>query len=252
MLRHIPSFKFAHEPKRHRISRVSSCPAKQMACNHSDNAADSPALVDSMSIQESFSSRTSPNPPILSPMSSTMERLESLKMKHPLVEWDGNLDPERPRDWPLITKICICTIVFINAFVLDWSSSIDSQARSKITASFVVSKKVESLSSACYIFGIGIGALSAGSIAQAVGRNPIYLLSKYFVSAPSIHTEHCSSTKFGHTNVMSISCAGLGVSTILAIHEASIADSFGPGGRCIVWQFAAVGCFLGKPLLPES
>ena len=40
--------------------------------------------------------------------------------------------------------------------------------------------------------------------------------------------------------------AGLGASTILAIHGASIADIFGPKGRSWVWPFVASASFYGK------
>jgi len=161
---------------------------------------------------------------------------------HILVEWDGGLDPEHPRNWTLTRKIGISAIVFVNVFVLDWCSSADSQAGSKIAADFHVSRVAESLSSACYVWGIAVGALSAGPISETVGRNPIYLLSRI------VHLGFILGSALAPNLGTQLPCrflAGLGASIILSIHGASIADIFGPEGRSLAWPFVSLGSFAG-------
>ena len=71
---------------------------------------------------------------------------DALRNEHILVEWDGPLDPSAPRNWSLRSKIGITLIVWINVFALEWCSAADSQASTKISTQFHVSKVAESLS----------------------------------------------------------------------------------------------------------
>lgn len=159
------------------------------------------------------------------------------------VDWDGHLDPNHPHNWSLSRKIWICTIVFINVFVLDWCSSADSQTSSRIAAEFGVSRIVESVASALYVFGIAFGAIFAGPIAETVGRNPIYICSRILQVAFILGTALARNIA---TQMVCRFLAGLGASIILAIHGASVADLFGPEGRSYAWPLVALGSFLGK------
>lgn len=98
--------------------------------------------------------------------------------------------------------------------------------------------------SALYVIGIATGALAAGTIAETVGRNPIYIVSRIFhlcfilgsALAPNLGAQ--LAFRF---------LAGLGASIILAIHAASLADVFGPHERSLAGPFVALGSFLGAP-----
>lgn len=134
-------------------------------------------------------------------------------------------------------------LIWINTFTLDWCSSADSQAATSIAAEFGVSKTVESVASAAFVYGVAIGALFAGPISETVGRNPIYLGSRV------VHLAFILGTALAPNIATQIACrfiAGLGASIILAIHGASIADLFGPEGRNLAWPFVATASFLGE------
>lgn len=134
-------------------------------------------------------------------------------------------------------------LIWINTFTLDWCSSADSQAAAKIASEFGVSRTVESVASACFVYGVAIGALFAGPISETVGRNPIYIGSRV------VHLAFILGTALSPNIATQISCrflAGLGASIILAIHGASIADIFGPEGRNLAWPLVATASFLGR------
>jgi len=99
-----------------------------------------------------------------SPASGSSETSNGFQDPYILVDLEGPLDPAHPRNWLLLPKINVSTIIFINVFVLDRCSGVDSQTGVKIAADFHVGRMSESLSSACYVFDIAIGALFAGPI----------------------------------------------------------------------------------------
>ena len=97
-----------------------------------------------------------------------------------LVEWDGPRDPLNPRNWSLAYRNTIFCILWINVFTVDWGSSADSQAGSTISKVFGVSEEAEALSPSLYTFGLAAGSVFAGPIAETVGRNPVYVVSRIF------------------------------------------------------------------------
>ena len=160
-----------------------------------------------------------------------------------LVDWDGDHDPEHPRNWSLKYKLWVSFIVYINVFVLDWCSSANSQAGDKIAAELGVSDVAKRVASACYVFGIATGALISGPVSEIVGRNPIYIGSRLSYLAFILGTALAKNLGM---QIPFLFLAGLGASIILAIHGASIADMFDAKARSLVWPFIASASFLGK------
>lgn len=96
---------------------------------------------------------------------------------------------------------------------------------------------------ALYVIGIAAGALFAGSVAETTGRNPIYIVSRCMHLAfilGSALAPHLGAQVAGRF------LAGLGASTILAIHAASIADIFEARDRSLAWPFVASASFFGR------
>ncbi|KHJ32287.1 putative mfs dha1 multidrug resistance protein [Erysiphe necator] len=167
--------------------------------------------------------------------------------EHIYVDWDSSLDPSHPRNWTLAYRIWVCALVSMNVFALDWCSAADSQASTKISSEFVVSRRIESIGSALFVFGIASGALFAGPITETVGRNPVYIGGRL------IHLIFILGTALAQNISTQLICrffAGIGASTILAIHGASIADLFGQEGRSLAWPFVALWSFLGTSFSP--
>lgn len=183
--------------------------------------------------------------------SSNRQDKESLNLgqneQHILVEWGTSIDSSHPRNWSLFYKIWVCALVSMNVFALDWCSAADSQASTKIATEFGVSRRIESIGSALFVFGIASGALFAGPITETVGRNPVYIGGRI------VHLVFILGTALAQNITTQLFCrffAGIGASTILAIHGASIADLFGQEGRSLAWPLVALWSFLGTSFPP--
>ena len=186
-----------------------------------------------------------------------------------IVGWDGSDDPSNPRNWSLARKIWVFIILWINVFAVDWAASADSQAASTISRKFHVSEEAESLSPSLYTFGLAAGSVFAAPIAETVGKNPIYVLSRCLHVVWLLGV--ALAPDFGYVGIVVLSCvlpfanfhnlrgqcvfrllAGLSASILLAIHAASIADLFGPVQRTIAWPSIALASFWGTSLSPVA
>ncbi|KAF2168806.1 hypothetical protein M409DRAFT_20823 [Zasmidium cellare ATCC 36951] len=164
-----------------------------------------------------------------------------------IVGWEGPQDPLNPRNWSIARRCVIFAILWINVFAVDWASSADSQAGSKIAKQFHVSEEAEALSPSLYTFGLAIGSLAAGPIAETVGRNPVYVVSRIFHVLWLVGA--ALAPNFGAQCVFRL-FAGLSGSILLAIHAASTADIFGPVHRTLAWPIIALASFWGTALSP--
>lgn len=172
---------------------------------------------------------------------------ESLSEKHILVEWDGPDDPLNPRNWSHGRRFAAFCIVWINVFALDYASGADSQASSRISKAFHVGEEAETLSPTLYTFGIALGSLFAGPISETVGRNPVYVVSRILHVAWLLGA--ALSPNFGAQCAFRF-LAGLGGSTLLCIHGASVADMYNPIERTWAWPLMSLASFAGTALTP--
>ncbi|EME39391.1 hypothetical protein DOTSEDRAFT_91758 [Dothistroma septosporum NZE10] len=164
-----------------------------------------------------------------------------------IVGWEGPDDPLNPRNWPIPRRCLIFAILWINVFAVDWASSADSQAGSRIASAFHVSEEAEALSPSLYTFGLALGSLFAGPTSETAGRNPVYVISRCFHVAWLIGA--ALAPDFGAQCVFRF-LAGLSGSILLAIHAASVADIFGPVHRTLAWPIIALASFWGTAFSP--
>lgn len=132
-------------------------------------------------------------------------------------------------------------------FAVDWASAADGQAGAAIAKEFHVSGEAESLSSSLYTFGLAAGSLFAGPIAETVGRNPVYVVSRCFHVIWLVGA--ALAPNFGAQIVFRF-LAGVSGSILLAIHAASTADIYGPVYRTLAWPIIAVASFFGTAFAP--
>ncbi len=93
----------------------------------------------------------------------------------------GEDDPMNPCNWPLLLRCKNIAILSLLIFSQAWVGAAESMANSQISQEFGVSKTVENLSTAMYLFGIGSGSSDRGPcIGDVCGRNPTYLISTGF------------------------------------------------------------------------
>lgn len=126
------------------------------------------------------STRKDPESIVEKPAASDTTSDSDFKTDRILVEWEGPRDPLNPRNWSLAYRNWVFIILWINVFTVDWASSADSQAGSTIAKVFGVSEEAEALSPSLYTFGLAAGSVFAGPIAETVGRNPVYVISRVF------------------------------------------------------------------------
>lgn len=110
-----------------------------------------------------------------------------------------------------------------------------------------MSEEAEALSPSLYTFGLALGSLFAGPIAETVGRNPVYVISRCFHVVWLVGA--ALAPNFGAQCVFRF-LAGLSGSILLAIHAASTADIFGPVHRTLAWPIIALASFWGTALSP--
>ncbi|CAK3847358.1 efflux pump kojT [Lecanosticta acicola] len=164
-----------------------------------------------------------------------------------IVGWDGVNDPLNPRNWSIWRRAAVFGVLWINVFAVDWASAADGQAGGRIAQVFHVSEEAESLSSSLYTFGIALGSLFAGPIAETVGRNPVYVVSRCFHVFWLVGA--ALAPNFGAQCIFRF-LAGLSGSILLAIHAASTADIYGPVYRTLAWPIIAIASFFGTSFAP--
>ena len=91
--------------------------------------------------------------------------------------FDGPNDPLNPQNWHWFTKVYCVLIICLIAFIVCAASSIDAPVIPQASAQFHVSNVAESLATAIFLVGFGVGAPFAGPLSEAFGRNPIYLVT---------------------------------------------------------------------------
>jgi hypothetical protein len=75
------------------------------------------------------------------------------------VDWSGPNDPSNPKQFSTIHRVCATLLVCLVAFVATLASSIDSAVLIRVSDDFGVSEVAESLATALFLVGFGLGAL---------------------------------------------------------------------------------------------
>ncbi|KAJ6437236.1 xylulose-5-phosphate/fructose-6-phosphate phosphoketolase [Purpureocillium lavendulum] len=106
-------------------------------------------------------------------------------------------------------------------FVQGWAGASESMQSSAASEAFHVSKTVEALSTAMYLFGVGTGAPFAGPISETIGRNPTYFV-------------------------------GLFSSPVLSVNGSTVRDQFRPVKRALIFPMIAWVNVVGPVLAPVA
>lgn len=91
------------------------------------------------------------------------------------VDWSGPDDPFNPKNFSTLHRISATLLVCLVAFVATLASSIDSAVLTRASADFGVSEVAESLATALFLVGFGLGALLLSPLSELLGRYPVYL-----------------------------------------------------------------------------
>jgi MFS family permease len=134
-------------------------------------------------------------------------------------------------------------------FTQCWSGAADSIGNAKASKELHVSQVAENVSTAVFLFGVGTGALFAGPLSEAVGRNPTYLVATAFYLCFVLGS--ALTPTFGG-QVVCRYLVGLSASATLTINGASVNDQFRPVKRGLVFPIVAWANIAGQSALTFS
>jgi len=164
-----------------------------------------------------------------------------------VVGYQGPDDPLNPHNWPHTTRV-LCTLAIASVgFVVGFASAIDSAALPQAAADFGVSPVVESMATALYLIGFGVGSLFAGPLSETLGRNPVYVVSlgvyMVFIMASALAPKIGAQLAFRFL-------AGFFGSTPLVCAGGSLSDLWSPVERTFAFPLFANAAFSGPVLGP--
>lgn len=151
-------------------------------------------------------------------------------------------DPLNPHNWSRWTRgYATCNVALVG-FMVGIASSIDSSALKQAAAEFHVSEVVESMAIGLFLVGFGFGALAAGPVSEAVGRNPVYICSlvlcMIFIMASALAPNIGAQLAFRFI-------AGIFASTPLTCGGGSLADMWDAQERVLTFPIFAIAAFIG-------
>lgn len=106
---------------------------------------------------------------------------ESTKSEHIMVEFEGDNDPENPKNWPLGYKILfIAQIMILTTFVY-MASAIYTPGEEQIMKDMGVGTVVATLPLTLFVFGYGIGPMIFSPLSENArfGRTSIYIITLF-------------------------------------------------------------------------
>jgi hypothetical protein len=164
------------------------------------------------------------------------------------VDWTGPNDPFNPKTWSTPHRIYSTLLVCVVAFVATFASSIDSAILTRASTEFGVSEVAESLATALFLVGFGLGALLLSPLSELVGRFPVYLGS-LFVFGCWILGAALTPTFAGQLVFRFL--AGFSASTPLTVAGGSVGDLWSPVEKTFAFPVFAIPAF-GGPILGKS
>ncbi|KOS46839.1 hypothetical protein ACN38_g2147 [Penicillium nordicum] len=92
-----------------------------------------------------------------------------------IVTFEGDYDTMDPHNWTFSRRAFTTILTSLTAFVIFWASTIDATAHKTTKKVYGSSSVVQTLPTAMYLIGTGLGAVVTGPISEVVGRNPVYI-----------------------------------------------------------------------------
>ncbi|KAK9427602.1 major facilitator superfamily domain-containing protein [Lipomyces doorenjongii] len=149
----------------------------------------------------------------------------SIKDKDPnLVTWDGEGDPENPKNWSAKKKWFTTFIVSSFTFITPVSSSMVAPALERMAAELQISSDVESqLVLSIFILAYAVGPLFLGPMSEIYGRVPVLQLANLFYFVFNLA---CGFAKTKKQLLAFRFLSGLGGSAPLAIGGGVLGDTW--------------------------
>jgi len=141
-----------------------------------------------------------------------------------VVSWDGEDDPECPKNWTMKRKWAATFVVSSFTFISPVSSSMIAPALPAMMKEFGVTEQIQGqLMLSIFILAYAVGPLFLGPLSEIFGRVPTIQLANLFYLAFNIG---CGEAKTSGQMIAFRFLAGLGGSAPLAIGGGVLADVF--------------------------
>jgi MFS family permease len=100
-----------------------------------------------------------------------------------------------PYNWYYWLRIVTTTMIAFIGSIVGFASSIDAAALTQASAQFGESEATEPLATGPFLVGFGFGALLARPLSEAVGRNPVYIVTLfiYMIWIVAPRHDYCTS-----------------------------------------------------------
>ncbi|PVI06483.1 MFS general substrate transporter [Periconia macrospinosa] len=180
----------------------------------------------------------------------TLKKTKSAKsVRDPnLVTWNGDDDPENPKNWSMRRKWAACFIISSFTFVSPVSSSIISPALVSISEEFNLKDRVlAQLTLSIFVLAYAIGPLFLGPLSEIYGRVLVLQLSNLFYLAWNLGCGFATSP--GQLMAFRF-MSGLGGSAPLAIGGGMLSDCFHAEQRGRAISIYSLAPLLGPAIGP--
>lgn len=161
------------------------------------------------------------------------------------IDWLGDEDPDNPRNFSLVRRLCSTIAVTFLAFVSTFAASIYSPGYEDVAKEFQVSDEIAILPMSLYTLGLAFGPLAGSPLSETFGRKVVFL-----VTTP-IFALFILGSGFSH-NAMSLNIcrffAGVFASPAISNASATIVDFTAARYRAVSLAFYYSIPFFGAVL----
>ncbi|EQL37714.1 hypothetical protein BDFG_00765 [Blastomyces dermatitidis ATCC 26199] len=139
------------------------------------------------------------------------------------VRWDGPDDPADPRNFSLILRWSMVTIITLCSLCTIFTSALYTMTYDQITVEFNCSTLVATLGLSLFILGLGVGPLFLAPLSEFYGRRPVYLVAMVLFILWLIP---CAAAQNIQTMLISRFFSGFSSSAFMSVAGGSIGDLF--------------------------
>ena len=164
-----------------------------------------------------------------------------------VVQFDGEDDPEHPKNWRLRTKLFYTTTVGLSAFCVSIGSALFAEASQDLMQVFHIGWTVATLGTSLFVFGFAAGPVIYGPLSELFGRKMILIPSSLGYTLFSFAV---ATAKDVQTVMLCRFFAGFIGAAPLVVAPAIMADMFGARTRGTAITLFAMVLFGGPMLAP--
>ncbi|KAF2396958.1 MFS general substrate transporter [Trichodelitschia bisporula] len=172
---------------------------------------------------------------------------ESLEDKAFEVTWNGDSDPESPRQLSKLRKWIIVMVVATASLCVTCVSSMYTSTYNQITVEFGCSRIVATLGLSIYVVGLGIGPMILSPLSEFFGRRWIYIYSFIFFT---IWLIPCAVAQNIQTMLISRFFDGLAGSAFLSVAGGTVGDLFAKHELGLPMMIYTASPFVGPEIGP--